>query len=178
MADHDEERPKKSWREIDQQRDKSARRSDPGAGPAQQNRLERSAAYRDYKTQLNRLFDGGKLPEPLRDKLAEAGVGAKQKQKKEAAQAIVDAADAAAVRGALATYRDAFGFPDEESVLSRLLELEDEAIVVEAIGCVERLAGDGQLKRAGSLKARIRTAMMTLDDPDVQAAGKRVLELL
>lgn len=178
MVDHDEDRPKKSWREIDQKRDGSSHRREPGQSPARQDRLERSAAYRDYKTQLNRVFDGGPLPEALKEKLQEAGVGAQAKERKAAAQTIVEAARPADVLKALQAYREKYGFPEDEPALSRLLDLDDPAVALETVRCIEKLVVEGQLKRTSSLKARIRTAMMTLDDPELNEVGKRVIDLL
>jgi len=175
----DSDRPKKSWREIDQQRDGSSHRKDPqGPSPARQERLERSAAYRNYKTQLNRLFDGGALPETLKEKLADAGVGADAKRRKEDAERIAAATSTRDVLAALETYRAAHGFPESENALSRLLEVEDESVVLETIEAIGRLHAEGRLKRGASLKGRLRTAMMTLDEPEIQSAGKKLLDVL
>ena len=175
MSD-DRERPRRSWREIDRMRDGATHPREGGRKGPSEERLRRSGAYRRYKSQLDKLFDGGGVPEALRSKLEEAGVGESAKRRKRAAQAIVDARED--WRTALDAYRSAFGFPAEEEALARLLDTDDEQVVLEAIAQLERLHESGGLRRARSLKARVQTAMMTLDDPDVTAAGERLLRLL
>jgi hypothetical protein len=177
MADDD--KPKRSWREIDQMRDKSAhRREDRPAGGVAQQRLERSQAYRAYKTQLNRLFDGGALPDALKSKLEDKGVGVEAKRKKELASAILSATSPSAQRAALAAYRVEAGFPDGEEVLAKLLDLDDEALVLETLAAIDQLHAQGGLKRASSLKARVKTAQMTLDSPRVTEAARALLAKL
>lgn len=176
MGDDDNDKPKRSWREIDQMREKGGQRRDerPGSNP----RVERSQAYRSYKTQLNKLFDGGVLPDVLKSKLEDKGVGNEAKHKKELAAAIVAASNTAAMQNALTEYKAAFGSPDEEDVLAILLGADNQVLVLEAMTGIEALLADGKLKRGGSLKARIKTAQMTIDSPRVNEAAARLLAKL
>lgn len=176
--DGDDDKPKRSWREIDAMRDKSAHRSEKPAGGIAPDRLSRSQAYRSYKTQLNKLFAGGDLPEALKSKIADKGVGDEAKRKRELTQALLGAGSAADVRAALAQYREAFGPPEDEEVLAKLLDLDDAAIALETLTTIDRLHGEARLKRAGSLKARIKTAQMTSDSGRVQEAAKALLAKL
>ena len=176
MASEDDDRPKRSWREIDAMREKSGQRRDERASPS--GRGERSQAYRSYKTQLNRLFDGGALPEALGGKLEESGIAREAKQKKELAAVVVAAKSTTAMQSALAQYQAAFGPPDEEEVLATLLGTDNEAMVLEAIAGIGRLQSDGRLKRGASLKARIKTAQMTVDSPRVKDAATKLLSRL
>ena len=175
-GDHDDDRPKRSWREIDQMREKGSqsRNARSSAGP----KPERSQAYRSYKSQLNRLFDGGVVPEALKSTLADKGVAIAAKQRKELAQAVVAATGTSAVRAAFAAYKTAFGSPSEEDLLAKLLDTDDEPMVLEALAGVDQLLGEGTLKRSNSLKARIKTAQMTLDSPRVTAAARDLLAKL
>ncbi len=120
-----DDRPKKSWREIDAAREKSAPRREPGAP----DKSDRSAAYRAYKSQLGKLFDS-KANAPKDTK-------------------------------------------NQEEELAKLLEGSDETVVLQALQAL--LALQGPLKRAASLKARLKTVQMTLDDPEIQAAVKALL---
>ena len=52
------DRPRKSWREIDKARDSSRGGRSSGERPGSRERLERSQAYRDYKSNLDRFFEG------------------------------------------------------------------------------------------------------------------------
>jgi hypothetical protein len=176
----DDEKPKKSWREIDQAKDKSSHRREGGGGGGGSGRgIERTQAYRSYKTQLNKLFDGGVLPDALKDKLEEKGIGTDAKQKKALTRDLVAATTPEAIKAALEAYRAATqGFPDDEEALGKLLELEDVAVVLETLSTLDRLHGAGGLKRASSLKARIKTAQMTVDSAKVTEAARALLAKL
>jgi len=176
MAD-DDDKPKRSWREIDQMRDHSSHRREGGGGGGGKGGrgVEGTQAYRAYKTQLNKLFDGGGLPDALKEKLEEKGVGTEAKQKKELTRAIVAATAPAAIKAALEAHRASFGFPDDEEALGKLLELDDVPVLLETLASLDRLHGEGGLRRASSLKARIKTAQMTADSAKVTDAAKVLL---
>jgi len=177
--DDDSDRPKKSWRERDAQRGKSAHHGRDGQSSYQERKNSNSQAYRSYKTQLNKLFDGGALPEVLKDKLGDTAVGSSSKNRKEALKALKEAKTPKARLKELQAFREEFEFPKDEEVLGLLLELDDEPqIVVEALNTISELHGEGGLKRASSLKGRIKTAQMTVDDDDVFAAAKALLKKL
>lgn len=165
-----DDRPKKSWRERDNARNHSAHRRDDKPSEQAQ-RQQSSQAYRAYKTQLNRLFDGGVVPDALKSKLDDAEVGVGANARKEAMASVKAAATPRALVKAVAEFRTTYGFPDDEEVLARLLELDDEAaLVLEAVQTLARLHAEAKLKRAAALKMRLKTALLTIDDPDVQQA--------
>ncbi len=174
----DDDRPKKSWKEIDQMRDGSSRRrrDKPDVGTS---RRQQSNEYRSYKSQLNKMFDGGGLPDALKDQLDDGDAFVEEaKARKAARDAILAARTAVDVLAALAAHREAHGFPEDEEVLAKLLDLEDEETVMEAIQTIERLAGEGQLARASSLKARLKTVQMMIDEPEIQDAARALLRKL
>jgi len=175
MARDDDLRGKKSFSELDKdRRERKHRRDDDGPGRGRPK--ESSQAYRAYKSQLDKVFDGGGLPEALKQKLEETGVGAAGKARKEALATLMAADGAAQTSAALTAYREAHGFPEDEGALAKLLELEDEPeVVVEALETIGRLRDEGGLKKGGSLKMRVKAAQMTVDDDDVFAAAKKVL---
>ena len=175
---NDDDKPKKSWREIDSAKDKSSHRKEEGGSGNRPGRVERSQAYRAYKTQLNKLFDGGGLPDALKNKLEEAGVGSSKKRKKDCVSAILASKNLKAVQEALETNRQEFGFPDDEEVLAKLLEQDNIKIVLETLAMIETLQAEGHLKRGSSLKARIKTAQMMLDSPKVNEAALALLAKL
>lgn len=168
------ERPKKSWREIDAQREKSGHRKEGGT-PKNQERLERSAAYRSYKTQLNKLFEGGGVPDALKQKLNDAGVGQVPEGQREAEEAIVSAKTPKEAMAALETCRQQFGFPRNEQVLAKLLDVGTIGVVIETANQLVALINEGAIKRATSLRARVQTALMTHDGPKAQDALKQLL---
>ncbi|OGR10367.1 MAG: hypothetical protein A2341_22895 [Deltaproteobacteria bacterium RIFOXYB12_FULL_58_9] len=175
MTPDDDERPKKSWREIDQQRDGSSqRRSDP---KPEQSKRERTSEYRSYKAQLNRLFEGGAMPDALKERLDD-GMMAEKKKRQEGIDAIKTATTPKAMLAALGLYEDAHGFPEDEMVLAKLLDLTDEQVVLKAVRTIDRLLGEERLKKSSSFKARLQTVQMIIDDPDVQDEAKALLRKL
>ena len=176
--DDDGDRPKKSWKEIDQMRDGSSRGRGDKARPGE-SRRQNSSEYRSYKSQLNRLFDGGGLPDALKEKLGDDDEFLEQaKARKAARDAILKARTAKDVHVALAAFREAHGFPEHEEVLAKLLDLEDEDVILETIQTIDRLLGEGQLSKASSLKARLKTVHMMIDEPEIQDAAKALLRKL
>ncbi|MBI5509919.1 MAG: hypothetical protein HY903_14280 [Deltaproteobacteria bacterium] len=181
MADRqdDDDRPKRSWREIDQMRDGSAHRKEPKRAGGPSPRGERSQAYRSYKSQLNKLFDGGgALPDALKQQLEERGVAKDASKKKTLTDAIVTASTPKAVLAALEAYKAEYGFPENEEVMAKLLDLSDQSIVLEAVRTIGLLKTGGRLKRPNALKARLKTLELTNDEPEVREAAKALAALL
>lgn len=128
---NDDERPKKSWREIDRARESGQRRE---GTRERDERNDRSASYRAYKSQLDRLFDGG-------------------------------------------ASRANDGGPSEDE-LGKLLDASDDKVVLDALDTIERMRGEGRLKRAAALKARLQTVLATNDHPEVQKKTRALLSQL
>ena len=177
MSGHDDDRPKKSWREIDAGRNKSAHHG--VGGGSKPDRMANSQAYRSYKTQLNKLFDGGaELPDALREKLQDSGMVEAAKAKKAATEKVLEAMSPRKLRKAFKAYRAEYGFPEESSMLNKLLESDDEDLLVETMETVDRLVAEGELKAGPALKARIKSAMILVDAPEVQTLGNALLKKL
>ena len=173
------EREKRSWREIDQMRDGSQHRKEPRREGGGQSVRPDSQAYRSYKSQLNKLFDGGgALPDALKQQLEEKGVAQDASRKKTMTDAVINGATPKAVVEALEAYRAEYGFPQNEEALAKLLDLTNEAILLEAIKTIAALKADGKLKRGNALKARLKTVEMTVDAPDVQKAARELARSL
>ena len=177
MSAHDDDRPKKSWREIDAGKNKSNHRT--GGGGAKPDRMANSQAYRSYKTQLNKLFDGGaELPDALKEKLQDSGMVEAAKAKKAATQAVLDAMSPRKLRKTFKAYRAEYGFPEESGLLNKLLESDDEDLLIEIFEVIERLVGEGELKAGSAMKARIKSALILVDAPEVQNLGTALLKKL
>ena len=177
MSGHDDDRPKKSWREIDSGRNKSAHRS--GGGGSKPDRMANSQAYRSYKTQLNKLFDGGaELPDALKEKLQDSGLVEAAKAKKAATQAVLEAMSPRKLRKTFKEFRADYGFPEDAPFLNKLLESDDEDLLIETLETIERLVAAGELKAGSAMQARIKSAMIMVDAPEVQTLGNALLKKL
>src|SRR5690349_19435348 len=79
-----DDRPKKSWREIDKGRDRSGGAAQPRRDPDERSKakVEKTAAYSKYKANLDKLFTpgGAALPESLREKLGPASPEAQRER--------------------------------------------------------------------------------------------------
>ena len=173
--DRDDDRPKKSWREIDQAKDTSKHHQSDRVSNFRDDRQGRSGAYRQYKSQLEKVFSGEGLPEALKEKLGETEVGKRSAKKKEGLKSILDAKTPRSIKTALKSFKEEHGFPEDEDVLAKLLDLSNERIVQEALDTLLHLHAEGALKKARSLKGRLNTVKITMDDP---AIIKRVDELM
>jgi hypothetical protein len=173
---HEDDREKLSWRELDARRDRSAQRPvSPAAGrPAQ----PESQAYRAYKSQLGRLFDGGALPGALQSKLAHAGISDDSKQRRAAGDTVVAAEGEAASLAALAAYCASFGMPDDERVLAKLLDLTDTATLTRTLQHLTSLVRTGALKHSATLRGRVKGLQMATGDDDVWALCRDLLAKL
>lgn len=174
----DDDRPKKSWRELDRKRDQSSHRRESTSDVRGSALRENSREYRAYKSQLDKMFSGGGLPKALEEKLADSGAGSSAKKKKELLDALKAAVKPREVRAALKAYRDEHGFPEDEEALAKLVDLDDEKVVLEAMQTLERLHEEGRLKRGRSFKARLKTVRMTIDEPRVLRLADELLKKL
>lgn len=137
-----DDRPKKSWREIDKGREKgggSSPRRD--SSDREREKLEKSAAYSKYKSHLDKLFTpgGAQLPEELRSKLGPASPEAETKRK------LLDALKATPNAETLSALLAAKGeLPDDPRLLLSLLDLKDEALLVPVLDALLAVVEGGK----------------------------------
>jgi hypothetical protein len=176
---HDEEREKKSWREIDASREKKSHKDKTSS--SKPDHASRSHAYRDYKTQLEKLFNTGKVAE-----LVQAKLGAEEAskplspvtEKRKALERLEGIKNRKEWAQALAEYEVLYGFPESETLLAQTMDQADEGVVLKALETLERMQQEGRLKKGASFRARIKTVCMTCDEPQVQKVAKRLLDVL
>lgn len=159
MADDD--RPKKSWREIDKSREKSRERRDPDQRDRQ--RVEKTAAYSKYKSNLDKLFTpggGSGLPEHLRAQLGPASKEAEDKKR------LVDALKAAPGEATLRPILEAgLPLPAEPRLLMSLLDLRDEGLLLPVLQAILQIV-EGGTKPSRMLLLQRLTAIETFAEDD------------
>ena len=65
---YDDDRPKRSWREIDKNKDRSQHRKEDRAPMSSFKQARADSASKVYKSKLDNFFDGdGKAPEHVRE---------------------------------------------------------------------------------------------------------------
>jgi len=155
------ERPKRSWREIDQLRDGTRRRSDEPRprGRAAEARAKR--ATEEYVKSLDGLFakdtggaEGDRLAEAIRDAHGSPGLA-------EACHA----------------YLDALGIPLDPALLSLFLDAPESHLIREALRGLTAGQAEGGLEISGGLRSQLRMLAEDSDD-EIAEAAEALLESL
>lgn len=166
-----DDRPKKSWREIDKAKDQSSHRP---AEPKKQTR-ESVAAQKQYKAQLDRLFDSGEAMKLL-GKTATTPPSAETKLAK--IRALRDAVGRDEITKATDALFALGPLPQEEEVLTQALEHRKEERVREVMAALLTWLERNRPKRQATLKARLSGLVDNADDEETRELAKQVLAKL
>jgi hypothetical protein len=154
MADDD--RPRLSWKEIDQRRDgagpRGARGEQKPRGRAAEARAEE--ATKQYLKEVDKIFTaapGGAEGEVL-------------------AKAVQDAHGSPQLVEACLAYRDSLGMPTDSSLLTVFLDADDSQLVVATLDHMLELQKAGSLEATSGLKAQLRVLVQSFDDHIAGAA--------
>ena len=175
MSDRD--RGDRRWREIDAMREskKAGGRNEGGHG----GRMEKSQAYRSYKSQLNKLFDGGaELPDSVKEKLGNTEIASQAAERRALEEQIKETFSTRKLRKLVKQYEEAYGFPRHVDLLNKLLESDDEDLLYKVFQTIEEARVEGILGRTTALKARIKSTLVLVDAPEIQTLGKELLKKL
>jgi hypothetical protein len=177
--DADDDRPKRSWREIDKMRDKAFSRTRSQDERAQE-RVERSPVYEQYKQKVSKMFSGGDVPDLLREKLDPSGaLKARDEQLKGIKKLATE--DRKAWSEAVLEFVEKFDLPEDAYLLVEWLDHPKDPVVEKALSRLEELADAGALsgaKRPKSIDQRLRSLEMMSGDPDLQQKAKALRERL
>jgi hypothetical protein len=160
-----DDRPKKSWKEIDAQRDRKSgggQRRDPEERSRQ--KVEKTQAYSKYKANLDKLFTpgGNALPESLREKLGPTTPEAKAKRG--ALDALKATPNEETLRAALEAEVE---LPDDPRLLMTLLEVKDEALLVPVLRALLALVEGGKKPNRMLLIGKLDALKHRASEPDV-----------
>jgi hypothetical protein len=207
-----EDRPRKSWREIDRSRDGSSGSSARG-GPPPQRAREEEHAQKQYRAVLEAAFAKGELgklaekltsprgapPAPAAEPAAEAegaGTGAgtpagetaaapapvkgrKTDDKLTLRKRLVEAIGRQEITRAADRYFERFPLPDDHEFLEQILEHEQEARVVEAMGRIAALLDQRVVpKRSRALCGKLRYLAETSTSDRTQKDAEALLKRL
>jgi hypothetical protein len=166
-----DDRPRKTWREIDASRGRSSDRRDPDARAKE--RAEKSAAYSAYKGQLDKLFKpgGAALPEPLRAQLGpptEAG---------EARRKVTQALLASPGAATLAAYLDAgLPLPEDPRLLTALLDVRDEALLRTVLAALLALVEAGRKPNRMLVLGRVTAILAAAEGAETRRLAEALRE--
>lgn len=179
--DYDSDRPKKSWSEIDKQKDRSLHRREERPAMGQKKQARADGASKVYKSQLDRFFDGeGRAPAQVKNKLAAIeDVSPDGLARKAAAQRIKDAATSSAKRDAVKEYLAKWELPPDHDLLVEVLACDDDEYVATALKIVdELLSANRPPHRTTMLEQRLKRIVSLSEEPSVQNAAKELIKKL
>jgi hypothetical protein len=156
---------KKSWRDIDRQRDQSDQRSGQGGGRGP--RVESATA--NYKRQLDAFFDKGVVPEHLKDKLpASASNGPSERQT--LLREIRESKGGQSLEKSVDRFLSKYEMPDDPEFWLRALEHSKDPVLAQVLtGIKEYLATGMPLPRKARFIERLKGLEFTSFDPRVQS---------
>ncbi len=159
---HDEdEREEISWKEIDRRKDRSPYA--PKEMPQDRERSQRSQwMKKHYRKEVDKLFMGKK--------------GTKKHQK---ARGDIDRYHGTnQFEGAVKTYLDQYGLPDDWSTLSLLLDYSDAEKVLQALIAMKNLYEARTPMEKQGFKAKVDILAMTARDRDLRDFAEEMLQSL
>ena len=173
----DDERPRRSWREIDRNKDRSSHRKeerrdsdDRRGGP----RRERS-----YRAALDRLFDSGKIAELVEQKAPSSGSDKGGESRIKALATIKSAVGRDEVTRTVDAYLQQWdGLPDDVEILGQLLEHRNPTLQLDAMERIEQLLQQERPKRTRAMLGQLRMIRDVDDDPEMVALARRLIERL
>lgn len=153
-GDDRDERPRRSWREIDQMRDRASSRSEERRprGPAAEARSQ--AATKQYLKRLDGLF--------------KPGAGGAEGDR--LASRVRDAHGTPELTQACRDYRGALGLPEDPKLLALFLDAREPALVAESLDALGALLESGQLEAGSGLRSQVRLLTQDSDDAVAEAA--------
>lgn len=163
---------KKSWRDKDRDKDKSAHRREEiprGRAP----RVETATAT--YKRQLDAFFDRGVVPEGVRDKLPASASGEGSERQKQV-RAIREAKTPKDLEKAVDALLAASEMPDDMELVLRILEHSKDSVLLPALAQVEAFLDSGKpLPRKKLFLERLKGLEFTSFDPRVQMKSQALV---
>jgi hypothetical protein len=171
----DDERPRKSWREIDKQKDRSQHRRDEKPvvekkrGPGSQ---------KSYRAQLDRLFETGKIADLVAAKEgtdpAKAGEAGENRIKM--LGAIKRAMDRESITRELDAYLAKFGeLPDELDILEKALDHRKLDLQIDAMRRIDALLDREQPRRKRTMVGQLKLIRDVSGDDEAIALAKKLL---
>ena len=168
MSDND--RPRKSWKEIDRQRDQGGGRRD-NRGPGSGKRGNKS-----YKAALDQLFDSGKIADLVEMKAP--GTEKVGGNRLKMLAKIRDAVDRDSVTQAIDEYMKLHEIPDDIEMLGRMLEHRNPSWQLEAMERIYGLLDQGRPKRIRAMLGQLRMIRDIEDDAEMVELSKKLIEKL
>ncbi len=178
----DDEKPKRSWRDVDRNKDRSKHRQEDRPPIRDARRQARAdSASKVYRSKLDAFFDGdGKAPAQVKGKLAALDeTSAEGRERQAALDEIKAAGTSMATAKAARRYLERWKLPPDHDVLVQVVgsaEEEHQQLALEQIA--ELLARGRVPRRTAVLEQRLRRIIDLGEEPDITALAEAVLKQL
>ncbi|MCP4679618.1 MAG: hypothetical protein GY854_29820 [Deltaproteobacteria bacterium] len=175
------DRPKRSWREVDQMKDGSKHHQSNRSKMPAHKQARADSASKVYKSKLDAFFDGdGKAPQHVKEKLSALDDTSKGgKERAAALKAIKEAGTSSATDSAVTAYLEKWELPPDFDVLAEVLSCSDEEYLETAIDMLEEMLGDNRVpRRTQVLEQRLRRVKNLADDPDLGDKAAALIRVL
>ena len=156
-----DDRPKRSWKEIDQAREKARPRRDEREQA--RNKASSSSSYSRYKSQLDQLFKpgGAQLPGHIRSQLGP------QSEESQARRALFDALKAEPTEKTLEAYLSAgHELPEDPRFLMSLLAIRNEPLIRPALSKLLDVVESGKKPNRMLLIQRLEAVQTFAEEED------------
>lgn len=170
----DDERPRKSWREIDKQRDRSAHRREERPAGSRPRDLRRQRTYRD---KLDHLFESGRIGEVV-SKSAEETEGAQGENRIKLLRQLAAAEGRDTVTAIIDAYLARFDLPRDIEVLSKVLEHRNPDLQLKAMELLLQLVDEQKPRRTRAVVGQLKLIRDTAEDADLVPLAEQLLEKL
>lgn len=168
-----DDRPRKSWREIDKAKDRSAHRKDEKPSAGEKQSTQRS--QKTYRSKLDQLFESGKVGELLEDKeFSDVNSGGQSRIKM--LRKITSAEDPKSITKAVDEYLASFELPDDVDVLAKILEHREPDRQKEAMQRLLGLIDEFHPRRMRAFIGRLKFIRDVGDDPEMTDLAVKLLE--
>jgi acetyl-CoA carboxylase carboxyltransferase component len=169
----DDERPRKSWREIDKQRDRSQHRREEK--PVVE-RKRGPGSQKSYRAQLDRLFETGKIADLVAQKAPSTSGGEAGESRIKALGAIKRAMDRDTITRELDAFMEKFGaLPDDLEVLEKALEHRSSEQQLLAMQRIDALLDQEQPRRKRAMVGQLKLIRDLSDDPTLTELARKLL---
>jgi hypothetical protein len=175
----DEERPRKSWREIDRGRDRSAHRRDERA--PQEGRKRGPGSQKSYRAALDRIFSSGKIGELVAERAPGGlpGLDEGEENRLKLLKRVQNAIGRDEITRELDLYLEHHPLPDELEILEKALEHRAPARQLEAMGRLESMLEAGaEPRRKRGMVGQLKLIRDLGEDPELTALASRLLTRL
>lgn len=170
-----DDREKRSWKEIDQMRDGTARRE------KRQERQPRSKqSQKSYRAALDRAFDSGKIGELVKGQAEESGgeEAPADASRIKLLREINKAEDRASITKAVDAYLEKYEIPEDADVLAKIVQHRKPGIQLKAMRMLDAMLDEAQPKRVRALVGQLKLIRDMADEREMEELADRLIDRL